>query len=71
MNRFFARRPLRGLTACGIATALLGLSLLTAKAYDIACDTTGLHAESTDCHPGCTNDRAAMTPSRRSDATVG
>ncbi|MEM6514348.1 MAG: hypothetical protein AAF660_15160 [Pseudomonadota bacterium] len=34
------RRP--AITASGLATLLLGLSLITAKAYDLAVDTTDL-----------------------------
>ncbi len=45
MNITKPRRQAKGLSACGIATLLLGTSLAIAKGYDIAIDTVNMSAE--------------------------
>jgi TonB family protein len=45
MNSENSAHPPKGLSACGLATMLLGASLAIAKGYDIACDTIALAAE--------------------------
>ncbi len=45
MNTSDSKRPVRGLSACGLATLLLGTSLAVAKGYDIAIETVDMKAE--------------------------
>jgi len=45
MNSEHSATPVKGVSACSIATMLLGASLAIAKGYDIACDTVALAAE--------------------------
>ncbi len=45
MNTSESKRPVRGLSACGLATLLLGTSLAVAKGYDIAIETVDMKAE--------------------------
>ena len=44
MNTSDTQRPASGLSACGLATVLLGASLAVAKGYDIATDTVGMQS---------------------------